>query len=234
MLEPDGRIASWNPGAARLTGYAESDALGRHFSMLYAPDRARTPALVLEAARRDGAFEEECWHVRQRRQPVLRRRHRLGDSRRRTARCRAISVVTRDVTQRIELQRQTERSRDFYFALFSDLPNLVWRSDGYRRMRLRQQRVDRLHRQGRRDATRGRLACQRASRRPRTLAGPVPALAEGAALPFELEARLARADGSYGILHLHGAAVPRNAGRGSRASCARATTSPRAARPRVH
>ena len=38
------------------------------------------------------------------------------------------SVVTRDATQRIELREQTERSRDFYVSLFSDIPNLVWRS----------------------------------------------------------------------------------------------------------
>src|SRR5207244_1197789 len=42
---------------------------------------------------------------------------------------RGFSVITRDATQRIALREQTERSRDFYFALFSGFPNLVWRSD---------------------------------------------------------------------------------------------------------
>ena len=42
---------------------------------------------------------------------------------------RGFSVITRDATPRIALREQTERSRDFYFALFSGFPNLVWRSD---------------------------------------------------------------------------------------------------------
>src|SRR6185295_2279386 len=35
MLDPEGRIASWNPGAEALSGYAAQEVLGRHFSILY-------------------------------------------------------------------------------------------------------------------------------------------------------------------------------------------------------
>ncbi|HEX9300941.1 MAG TPA: PAS domain S-box protein, partial [Casimicrobiaceae bacterium] len=52
MLEPDGRIASWNPGAAALTGYAEIDVLGRHYAMLYGTGRMQSCARALEKAAR--------------------------------------------------------------------------------------------------------------------------------------------------------------------------------------
>ena len=35
VLDPEGFIASWNVGAAQLTGYRRSEVLGRHFAMLY-------------------------------------------------------------------------------------------------------------------------------------------------------------------------------------------------------
>ena len=41
MLDLDGRVVSWNPGAERIKGYAEDEILGEHFSRFYTPeDRA--------------------------------------------------------------------------------------------------------------------------------------------------------------------------------------------------
>ena len=41
MLDPDGRVTSWNPGAERIKGYSEEEILGEHFSRFYTPeDRA--------------------------------------------------------------------------------------------------------------------------------------------------------------------------------------------------
>jgi PAS domain S-box-containing protein len=66
MLDPNGRIASWNPGARRLKGYEEAEILGQHFSRFYTEeDRAAgLPARALAAAAEDGKFEGEGWHVR--------------------------------------------------------------------------------------------------------------------------------------------------------------------------
>ncbi len=65
-LDPGGAITSWSGGAARVKGYAQREALGRHFSMFYTPeDRdAGIPVRALEAAARDGKFESEGWRVR--------------------------------------------------------------------------------------------------------------------------------------------------------------------------
>jgi len=66
LLEPDGRVASWNQGARRIKGYAEDEIVGRHFSVFHTQeDRARDhPAHVLAIAEREGRYEEEGWRVR--------------------------------------------------------------------------------------------------------------------------------------------------------------------------
>lgn len=66
MLKPDGTIATWNAGAARLKGYAADEAIGKHFSTFYpqeALDRG-WPAHELKVAAADGRFEDEGWRVR--------------------------------------------------------------------------------------------------------------------------------------------------------------------------
>jgi PAS domain S-box-containing protein len=66
MLDPDGRVASWNEGARRVNGYEPAEIIGRHFSTFYTPEDLADgkPARELEVARRDGKYEEEGWRVR--------------------------------------------------------------------------------------------------------------------------------------------------------------------------
>src|SRR6185369_16222700 len=46
MLDPEGRVQSWNRGAARIKGYAAEEIVGRHFSTFYPEEdlRAGKPA----------------------------------------------------------------------------------------------------------------------------------------------------------------------------------------------
>jgi PAS domain S-box-containing protein len=66
MLDPNGYVASWNPGAERIKGYSASEIIGQHFSVFYTePDIATNhPQDELEIAVRDGRFEEEGPRVR--------------------------------------------------------------------------------------------------------------------------------------------------------------------------
>ena len=35
MLDAEGRVASWNPGAERIKGYTAAEIIGQHFSRFY-------------------------------------------------------------------------------------------------------------------------------------------------------------------------------------------------------
>ena len=66
MLDPDGVVKSWNPGARHVQGYEPREIIGAHFSRFYTPeDRGLgLPKAALEIAARDGKFEGEGWRVR--------------------------------------------------------------------------------------------------------------------------------------------------------------------------
>jgi len=66
MLDREGRVTSWNPGAKRFKGYEADEIIGRHFSTFYTDtERAQNvPALALTEAERTGRFEREGWRVR--------------------------------------------------------------------------------------------------------------------------------------------------------------------------
>ncbi|HTJ89066.1 MAG TPA: PAS domain S-box protein [Acidocella sp.] len=66
MLDPDGLVTTWNPGAQRFHGYRASEIIGKHFSLFYTPEdqAAGMPARVLQIVAADGRFETEGWRVR--------------------------------------------------------------------------------------------------------------------------------------------------------------------------
>src|SRR6201985_1731848 len=66
MLDREGRVVSWNPGARRFKGYEAGEIIGRHFSTFYTDaERAQNvPAQALAEAERTGRFEREGWRVR--------------------------------------------------------------------------------------------------------------------------------------------------------------------------
>ena len=66
MLDPDGIVTNWNPGAQRIKGYAAEEIVGHHFSRFYTDeDRQRgVPQQALARARREGKYEAEGWRMR--------------------------------------------------------------------------------------------------------------------------------------------------------------------------
>lgn len=66
MLDPQGRVTSWNAGARRFKGYEPEEIIGEHFSRFYTPEeRAQEiPRIALETAEREGRFEADGWRVR--------------------------------------------------------------------------------------------------------------------------------------------------------------------------
>ena len=66
MLSPEGRVVSWNSGAASIFGYEEEEAIGRHSSFVFVPEDVEAGAAEheLEVALSEGRAEDERWHVR--------------------------------------------------------------------------------------------------------------------------------------------------------------------------
>jgi PAS domain S-box-containing protein len=66
MLDENGYVTSWNPGARRFKGYESPEIIGQHFSRFYTDEDQKRglPALALNAARENGRFEGEGWRVR--------------------------------------------------------------------------------------------------------------------------------------------------------------------------
>src|SRR5690349_5618982 len=66
MLDPDGRVLSWNPAAERLKGWKAEEIIGQHFTKFYPPEdvqRGKTE-MELRMATQEGRFEDEGWRVR--------------------------------------------------------------------------------------------------------------------------------------------------------------------------
>jgi PAS domain S-box-containing protein len=65
-LDAEGRVATWNSGAAFLKGYRADEILGKHFATFYPPAEVAEgkPQRELEIALRDGKYEEEGWRIR--------------------------------------------------------------------------------------------------------------------------------------------------------------------------
>jgi PAS domain S-box-containing protein len=66
MLDADGYVATWNPGARRFKGYEADEIIGRHFSTFFTEEdrEAGVPALALKTAAERGRFEAEGWRLR--------------------------------------------------------------------------------------------------------------------------------------------------------------------------
>src|SRR6185436_8497468 len=66
MLDPDGRVITWNIGAERIEGYPAEEILGQFVSCLFTPeDRARGKMdEALTTAVAEGRFVDEGWRVR--------------------------------------------------------------------------------------------------------------------------------------------------------------------------
>jgi two-component system CheB/CheR fusion protein len=66
MMDPGGRIVSWNAGAERMLGFSEADVMGESASLIFTPeDRAAgVHEQELAEARASGRAIDERWHVR--------------------------------------------------------------------------------------------------------------------------------------------------------------------------
>lgn len=119
MLDPQGRIVSWNQGAERMKGYAEEEVVGRHFSLFYPPETASTgyPDQELRLAAEQGRHEDEGWRVRKDRSrfwanAVLTALYDQGQ-------LIGFAKVTRDLTERRQ-REEVLRESEARFRVFAE------------------------------------------------------------------------------------------------------------------
>ena len=103
MLDPEGKIVSWNTGAERIKGYKDKEILGQHFSIFFPEEdiqRAK-PEKALQIASTEGRYEDETLRVRKDGSKfwasvvITALRDASGN-------LRGFSKITRDITARIE------------------------------------------------------------------------------------------------------------------------------------
>ncbi len=66
MLDKNGLVVSWNPGAERILGFGKSEIIGIHLSAFFTPEDQEKdePERKLIQASQEGRVEEDGWRVR--------------------------------------------------------------------------------------------------------------------------------------------------------------------------
>jgi PAS domain S-box-containing protein len=112
MLDAEGTITEWTAGARRMKGYSAEEVVGRHVSMFYTPEDVASgePERLLDEAAREGRAEREAWRVRKdggriwANEVVTAVRDAGG-------RLVGFTKISRDLTERRELEQERERTR---------------------------------------------------------------------------------------------------------------------------
>jgi PAS domain S-box-containing protein len=113
MLDIEGRVSNWNPGAQRIKGYLPSEIIGQHFSQFYTEEDRNSdePERALATARREGRFEKESWRVRKDGSRFW--AHVVIDAIRDDGGdIIGYAKITRDITERRAAQEKLEKTRE--------------------------------------------------------------------------------------------------------------------------
>ncbi|MBJ6727210.1 sensor histidine kinase [Geomesophilobacter sediminis] len=176
MLDQKGYVLTWNAGAERIKGYQPQEVIGRHFSIFYPPEdvAAELPQRELQIVATQGSYDTQGWRLRKdgSRFWAAVTITALHDNQ---GNLTGFAKITRDITERHELEEALKRSRALFERLFETGPDAIVVIDqsgvirrvnqqaevifGYQREELIGRRVERLmperfqarHRQHRRN-----------------------------------------------------------------------------------
>jgi PAS domain S-box-containing protein len=107
LLDPEGRVATWNQGAERIKGYQAHEIIGQHFSRFYPREaiESKWPDRELEIAAREGRFADEGLRVRKDGSTFW--AHVVITALRdETEELRGFAKVTRDLTERRNMEEK--------------------------------------------------------------------------------------------------------------------------------
>lgn len=123
LLDPDGRVSTWNQGAERIKGYRATEIIGKHFSVFYPREavESRWPDRELEIAQKEGRYTDEGLRVRKDGSTffahvvITALRDEYGN-------LLGFSKVTRDLTERRQLE---EKARELNRELRGRVAQLI-------------------------------------------------------------------------------------------------------------
>jgi PAS domain S-box-containing protein len=113
MLDPEGRITTWNSGAERIKGYRAEEIIGHHFSCFYTPEDQSNdvPMRTLGQAATEGKLRAEGWRVRKD-GSLFAASVLIEPIRDDAGTVVGFAKVTRDVTAQRQAQELLDRARD--------------------------------------------------------------------------------------------------------------------------
>ncbi|MCX8280906.1 PAS domain S-box protein [Phyllobacterium sp. 0TCS1.6C] len=116
MLDTSGHVSSWNIGAERIKGYKQHEIIGQHFSRFYTEEDLNEglPDIALATAFRTGRYEKEGWRVRK--DGTRFWANVIIDAvRNDDGELIGFAKVTRDVTERMNAQKELAKAREALF-----------------------------------------------------------------------------------------------------------------------
>ncbi len=113
LLDPDGRVASWNEGAERFLGYPSDEILGQPYARFFTPEdqSANVPQHELNRARREGRAGDERWHLRRDGSRFWASRV-VSPLREDSGQIQGFVKIVHDMTERKELEEELRRRAD--------------------------------------------------------------------------------------------------------------------------
>jgi two-component system sensor kinase FixL len=126
MLNPDGRITSWNAGAERITGWSADEIVGRHFSVFYPQDgiAAGRPERELQLVRETGRAEEQGLRLR-RDGSAFMAHVTMTPLRDAAGALKGYAKVTRDITGRVAADEALRASEAHLRSILETVPDAM-------------------------------------------------------------------------------------------------------------
>ena len=126
LLDAEGRVSTWNPGAEIVRGWTEAEIQGRHLSAFYTPEDvvAGLPEKDLQSAAANGSMSTEGWRLRKDGSrfwagvTISRGRDGAGGE-------SGYLVVMRDITERRQAEEESRISAARFAAVFRSNPAAI-------------------------------------------------------------------------------------------------------------
>jgi PAS domain S-box-containing protein len=130
VIDAQGRIGDWFPGAEAVFGWTAQEAIGQPISIIYTPEdrAAQEDAKEIETARAEGTAPDVRWHLcKDRRRVFIEGTARAlhGED----GKLRGFLKIGQDVTQRRRTEEALRESEARFRHMADSAPALIWMTD---------------------------------------------------------------------------------------------------------